>query len=173
MEAAPQKGGGYGRAVYGFEWFFAAIAAESVPLGAGQECEVRFEGFTYTVPAAVVRLGAAEDGERAVLLRLTADTPELLNIRRTDAEIIFSRYSGLELPRSAVHTDAGGNNFVYTVTAGVVEARNVDIIYTYENSSGEYCLAAQEQSYTALREGDTLLIERPGAETDKEGTANP
>lgn len=167
MSAAPEKNEASGRAVYGFEWYFAALADDNIPLSEGCECEILFDGLEKSASAVIVSLGAAENGERAVLLRLTADTPDFLSLRSVGARIIFSRHSGWELPLKAVYSDAEGNNFVYTSTAGVVEARNVDIIYTYKNSAGDFCLAAQEASYTALREGDIVVMAGPGTETDK------
>ena len=115
-----------------------------------------FDGFEKSTAAEIISVSAAENGQRALLLRLTASSPEYLSLRRSGAEIIFSRYSGLELPLEAVHTDGEGNNFVYISTAGIVRSLDVDIIYT--DKAGGFCLAAQDASFDALREGNTVIV---------------
>ena len=156
LSAEPEKASAGGRAVYGFEWYFAALADDGVPLRESGSCEILFGEFEKSTAAEIVSVSAAENGQRALLLRLTAGSPEYLSLRRSDAEIIFSRYSGLELPLEAVHTDGEGNNFVYISTAGIVRSLDVDIIYTDE--AGGICLAAQDASYDALREGNTVIV---------------
>lgn len=156
LSAEPEKTSTGGRAVYGFAWYFAAFADDSVPLHEGGSCEILFDGFEKSIAAEIISVSAAENGQRALLLRLTAGSPEYLSLRRSGAEIIFSRYSGLELPLEAVHTDGEGNNFVYISTAGIVRSLDVDIIYT--DKAGGFCLAAQDASFDALREGNMVIV---------------
>ena len=156
LAAEPEKSLSGGRAVYGFAWYFAALADDGAPLHEGGSCEILFDGFEKSTAAEIISVSAAENGQRALLLRLTASSPEYLSLRRSGAEIIFSRYSGLELPLEAVHTDGEGNNFVYISTAGIVRSLDVDIIYT--DKAGGFCLAAQDASFDALREGNTVIV---------------
>ena len=156
LSAEPEKTSTGGRAVYGFAWYFAALADDGAPLREGGSCEILFDGFEKSTAAEIISVSAAENGQRALLLRLTASSPEYLSLRRSGAEIIFSRYSGLELPLEAVHTDGERNNFVYISTAGIVRSLDVDIIYT--DKAGGFCLAAQDASFDALREGNTVIV---------------
>ena len=156
LAAEPEKSLSGGRAVYGFAWYFAALADDGAPLREGGSCEILFDGFEKSTAAEIISVSAAENGQRALLLRLTASSPEYLSLRRSGAEIIFSRYSGLELPLEAVHTDGERNNFVYISTAGIVRSLDVDIIYT--DKAGGFCLAAQDASFDALREGNTVIV---------------
>ena len=152
LAAEPEKSLSGGRAVYGF----ASLADDGAPLHEGGSCEILFDGFEKSTAAEIISVSAAENGQRALLLRLTASSPEYLSLRRSGAEIIFSRYSGLELPLEAVHTDGERNNFVYISTAGIVRSLDVDIIYT--DKAGGFCLAAQDASFDALREGNTVIV---------------
>ena len=156
LAAEPEKSLSGGRAVYGFAWYFAALADDGAPLREGGSCEILFDGFEKSTAAEIISVSAAENGQCALLLRLTASSPEYLSLRRSGAEIIFSRYSGLELPLEAVHTDGERNNFVYISTAGIVRSLDVDIIYT--DKAGGFCLAAQDASFDALREGNTVIV---------------
>ena len=156
LASEPEKSLSGGRAVYGFAWYFAALADDGAPLREGGSCEILFDGFEKSTAAEIISVSAAENGQRALLLRLTASSPEYLSLRRSGAEIIFSRYSGLELPLEAVHTDGERNNFVYISTAGIVRSLDVDIIYT--DKAGGFCLAAQDASFDALREGNTVIV---------------
>ena len=156
LAAEPEKSLSGGRAVYGFAWYFAALADDGAPLREGGSCEILFDGFEKSTAAEIISGSAAENGQRALLLRLTARSPEYLSLRRSGAEIIFSRHSGLELPLEAVHTDGERNNFVYISTAGIVRSLDVDIIYT--DKAGGFCLAAQDASFDALREGNIVIV---------------
>ncbi len=162
LAAEPEHSRASYRAVYGFAWYFAAVADESIPLREGERCSLIFDGLDKCAEAVAETVGESENGQRAVLLRLTADTPEYLSLRRCGAEIIFSRIEGLELPTEAVRTDAEGNNFVYSTTAGLTERRRVDIIYT--STAGDFCLAAESAELDALREGSVVIVS--GKETE-------
>lgn len=163
FSATPEASSSSCRAVYGFAWYFAALADETVPLRENDVCEILFDGIGKSTSAVIETVSAAENGKRALLLRLTADAPEYLSLRRCGAEIIFSRISGLELPRETVQTDTQGNKFVYISTAGLVETRSVDIIYT--STAGDFCLAAESAEYDALREGSVIIVS--GKETER------
>ena len=140
-----------GRLVSGFDWYYAAFSDAPLPLAAGDACSVQFDGTDRRAQARVMSISG---GVRPVaVLRLTC-AGEFLSLRKTGAKLIFSEYTGLELPEEAVRTDGDGRNYVYTLTAGVIERKAVEIIY----SAGGKSIAAVSDSADALREGNTLIV---------------
>ena len=151
-----------GRLVLDFAWYYAALVSAGEPVPDSGRCRVLFEGFDVPAEAEILSLSAEENGRRALVLRLTLGGDEYMKLRKCKAELIFSEYSGLGLPEGAVQTDEDGNNFVYTTTAGVVERRAVDIIY----SEGDMCIAAFSSGADGLREGNLVIVS--GQENDED-----
>ena len=149
QEAAPDREA-VGRLVFGWDWYFAALPAPDAALPAEGRCTLLFDGMEQSVPAELISAGE----ELPFILRLTYGREEYLRLRKAQAQLIFSEHSGLELPEEAVRQDADGTEYVYTVTAGIIERRPVEIIYRAEGR----CLAAVSSQADALREGNTLIV---------------
>ncbi len=86
--AAPSPEGPRGRLVYDNVWYFAARApSDAAPWEPGS-CRLRFAGFSEWLPARLLAVGESEDGETALLFRLSRGG-EYLRLRETDAELWF------------------------------------------------------------------------------------
>lgn len=151
LDDRPQTGDFDGRLVAGYVWYYAALTDHSDRLCENGSCRVLFDGFAQPVDAAIIYLSPESAGKNALLLRLTAGGSEYLSLRHTDAKLVFSEFSGLAAPSGAVITDPEGNNFVYTLTAGLPQRLAVDIIY----QDAELSLISAD----ALREGMSVLAD--------------
>lgn len=147
--AEPDKGA-IGRLVSGWDWYFAALPESDAALPSPGRCTLLFEGMEQGVAAELISAGE----DLPFILRLTCGGEEYLHLRKTKAQLIFSEHTGLELPEEAVRQDADGNEYVYTITAGLVERRPVEILYRAEGR----CIAAVSTRADALREGNTLIV---------------
>ena len=143
-----------GRLVLDHAWYYAALVSADEPVPDSGRCRVLFEGFEVPAEASILSLSPPEDGQRVLVLRLTLGGDDYMSLRKCSARLIFSEYSGLYLPEEAVHQDEDGNQFVYTITAGVVERRTVDILY----SEGDVCIAAFSAGAEGLREGNLVIV---------------
>ena len=150
-----------GRLVLDYAWYYAALVPADEPVPDSGRCRVLFEGFDLPAEANIMSLSPEETGRRALVLRLTLGGDAYMTLRKCSAKLIFSEYSGPGLPEEAVLQDEDGNNFVYTITAGVVERRAVDILY----SDGDLCIAAFSSEADGLREGNQVIVS--GQEIDK------
>ena len=148
---SPREGG---RLVLDHAWYYAALVSAEEPVPDSGRCRVLFEGFEGPAEASILSLSPPEDGQRVLVLRLTLGGDSYMSLRKCSARLIFSEYSGLYLPEEAVHQDQDGNQFVYTITAGVVERRTVDILY----SEGDVCIAAFSAGAEGLREGNLVIV---------------
>ena len=160
----PEKGG-EGRLVTGWVWYYWALCPDTQELPQSGACRIEFAGMGESVPARIIRLSAPENGRRALLLRLNQGGSEYLKLRKTGATLLFSEHSGLYLPEEAIQQAEDGSQFVYTLSAGALERRTVEITYTGQGFS----LAAFGSGPEALREGDRVVtgkainLEREGA----------
>lgn len=164
LSRKPDRKKGRGRLVSGFDWYFAALAEDSSKIPQEGSCRLCFEATGGELPARLVNISSPEKGKLLLLFRLNQGGEEYMSLRKTEAELIFSRYSGLLLPVKAVRTDEDGNEYVYTLTAGKPERRAVEIIYKF----GESCIAAESPAADGLREGNLLII---SAKNEKERMA--
>lgn len=152
LEREPERTGA-GRLVTDYAWYYAALAPEETAADRGP-CTLCFEGLEERVPARLIALSRAEEGQRVLLFRLTQGGRDYLSLRRTGARLILAEYSGLELPEEAVFTDGDGSGYVYTLSAGGTEKKPVEILYRTEGR----CIAAASRQEDALREGSRVLL---------------
>lgn len=145
---------GDGRLVTDTAWYYWALTSSKEALPDSGQCSVKFDGMEESVDARIISLSESSGGKRAVLLRLTQGGSEYLSLRKTGAELLFSRHSGLYLPSEAIMQDEAGNEFVYILSSGIAEKQPVEIIYT---GSG-FSLAASGSSPDSLKEGDRVLV---------------
>lgn len=145
---------GDGRLVTSHAWYFAALTADTKQLPSSGSCSIQFDTLPEAVPAQILALSEPEDGRRAILLRLSQGGSEYLSLRKTGASLLFSEYTGLYLPQEAIAQAEDGTDFVYILSAGVVETQPVELIY---RGSG-FSLAAMSSQPGALREGDRVVM---------------
>ena len=145
-----------GRLVLGYEWYFAALAPADLALDR-EEYRLCFQGAEERVRARLISQSGPEEGQKVLLFRLTQGGREYLGLRRTEATLVLSEYTGLEVPEEAVVSD-GENHFVYTLTAGDMEKKAVEILYTADGR----CIAAVSRTESGLHAGHTVAISRRG-----------
>ena len=154
LEAGPQTpADAVGRIVTGCDWYYAALAPAGTEL-TKKEYSLCFAGLDARVRARLLYQSEAEEGEMALLFRLTQGGAEYLRLRKTGAMLILSEYTGLELPEQAVQTDPDGSTFVYTLTAGDERKTAVEILYTARGR----CIVAVSREPSGLREGSTVAL---------------
>ncbi len=153
LSAQPEPEEGDVRLVLDGVWYFAALAEESAALPDEGECVLALDGGRR-INARIVGKSRPERGKTALLLRLNEADGELMRLRKAEATLILAEYSGLKLPQEAVMTDGDGQTYVYTAAPGAPERRDVTIIYR----AGTSCIAQNERSDGALRQGCTVLI---------------
>ena len=143
-----------GRLVTDTAWYYWALTSSKDQLPNSGQCSVQFDGLEESVPAQVISLSEPKGGKRAILLRLTQGGNQYLSLRKTEAQLLFSRHSGLYLPDDAVMQEADGSEFVYILSAGIAEKQPVEIIY---RGSG-FVLSAAGSPSQGLREGDRVIV---------------
>ena len=136
-------------------WYYAAEVTVGLAPSAGQSCSLLFEDIGRECEGLVWAVCRDRDKEY-VLLRINGGDEQLMSLRHCSAKLILCEYKGLKIPKNAVCTDNNGKKYIRVLAAGLVETRTVDIIYTGD----DFCLVKQSWSWDALREGESVLINR-------------
>ena len=134
----------FGKLISDDSWYFAArLTSGEIPDNA-LSCRLIFDGIGEAVPAV---LWAVEDD--CLLLRISSFSQELMGLRHSEAKLIFKEYLGFKIPQNALHRDENGKFYVSVLSAGLVEKRSVDIIYT----GNDFFLVSSAE----LRQGDEII----------------
>lgn len=98
--------GDMGKLILSYRWYYAAIVprADASKLVAGRTVRLSF-GRYYSdyLTADVAYVGQAEGDEQLVLFSMDRGFSEMIAVRAVSAEIVYSEYSGLRVPVSALY----------------------------------------------------------------------
>lgn len=140
---APTKEG-IGAITSDVNWYFSFESEKAPLLNKGQKVNLKISSGPET-DAEVFSI----DGNSAVLI--VRSCSDFIPQEETySAEISISDCEGIKVPRKAMHFDDDGNAFVYVLSAGITEKKNVEIIYT----SRSFYLCGEAE----LRRGMEILV---------------
>ena len=172
-----------GKLILSKDWYFAAVVTQEegerldeLPVPSGQDyatVTLRFASdFTRDIPAKVVQVSEAEDGQAVVVLSANRYLEQTTLLRRQTAEIIFDSQSGLRVPKAAVRIQTStqtdketgetteiNTTGVYTVVAGQMEFKPVNIL---AEGSDFYVVEPAQESSRSLRSGDEIVVQGTG-----------
>lgn len=164
-----------GKLVTSNRWYFAAaIDADAAKrLREGGSATLRFTGdFSRDVDMTVEKIGETEGNKTLVVFSTDRYLNETTLLRHLTAELIFSSYSGLRIPKEALHmskfdvTDPDTSETtqesvlgVYVLVSGRVEFKEARVVM---EGSDYYVVRPVSQSRTALRAGDKVITSGVG-----------
>lgn len=95
-----------GKLVLAYKWYYAAIVprADASKLVAGRTVQLSF-GRYYSgyLTAKVEYVGQAEGDEQLILFSMDRGFSDMMAVRAVSAEIVYSEYSGLRVPRAGLY----------------------------------------------------------------------
>lgn len=146
-----------GKLILGDQWYYVtAVPSEQLKdVKVGDRVPVSFatqfmDGLTMTVS----RIGSEEDGQRILVLTCDRYMQEVTLLRQQSAEIVFSSYSGLRVPKQAIRVkdkQAG----VYVVEGRAAAWKNVQILH---DNGESYVVALDKSSTNNLWPGDEIIL---------------
>ena len=147
-----------GKLVSGSRWYFATVLPSETArqYAVGDTVELILGRFySQTLSMTVERRNDGASGDSLLVLSCGTGMADTLALRVQSAELVRTEYSGLRIPRSAVHVDEDGATFVYTETGLRAERRDVQILY---EQGEDYIVALDTTDAEALREGDSVIV---------------
>lgn len=142
-----------GKLVYGSKWYYAALMEREAAdrLNPGMSVRLVFgRYYGEELEMQVESVSAMEDGLRTVLFSCGTNMTDVLGMRLQEAELIFSRSSGLRIPRRSLHVDEAGNAFVYVQTGLQAEKKQVELLHDYGD---DYLVIG-----STLHAGDRVIV---------------
>jgi hypothetical protein len=108
----------FGRLISGDEWYYVTVVPSTYLEGlkVGSRVDVGFSHDFYGVLSMTIsRIGDNENGQRVLVLSCADYLPQATLLRAQTADVTFSSYSGLRVPKDAVRVDKDGASGVYVV----------------------------------------------------------
>ncbi len=147
-----KESGAVGKLVTEIDWYYAAVmdTAAISELEVGDSVTMNFgKYYSNDIDMTIAYISSDENGESAVVFRGNTDLSSMLSLRQVSAEMEKASYTGIMIPKKAVHTD-GEQTYVYTVTAMKAERKDVNIIYEMT----DYYIVTSD----TLRDGNEVIV---------------
>jgi len=172
---APVADNAPGKLILGFGWYYAALLPQETAdrLLKGSTYTLRFTGeFAQDVDMTVEQISEGEDGNVLVIFSTNRYLTYTTLLRRQQAELIFEEFTGLRIPKEAVHlvkesyedsttgevserTKLG----VYAVVSGRAEFKGVEVVM---EGSDYYVVRPTDTGRKILRAGDKIVTSGTG-----------
>ncbi len=154
-----------GKLIYGTKWYYAALMSrdDCDSLNQGDRVNMLLGGYdAKKLRMTVESKSRSEDGKCAVIFSCDRAMTDVMNLRMQEAELVFSEYTGLRVPKKSVHVDENGKACVYVQTALQAEKKYIDIAYEL----GDFYVVGEPKAKSAdgkepgdaLREGDQVIV---------------
>ena len=155
---APSRIFGVGKLITDFKWYYAALidAADVLRLKEAQNVTIRFSGaYSSAMEMLVEYVGKQDNDECVVLFSSTRSVHDITPLRELRADAVLEVFSGIRVPKEAIHLDDEGKTFVYLQTGIRAERVSVEILTEFGDS---YLVRSGAESGTPLREGSTIIV---------------
>ncbi|MDD4688961.1 MAG: HlyD family efflux transporter periplasmic adaptor subunit [Eubacteriales bacterium] len=120
-----------------FEWYYAAQldANQAMDLRINSTVKIRFSDISNDLlPATVCALNKTADGRTVMVISCNRYEDMIYRLRRAETEIVLGTYSGLKLPKAAIHMDEENRTGVYVLRDGVMLFKQVEVLYAGDTS---------------------------------------
>lgn len=146
-----------GRLVTSATWYYACVvpASELSGVEEGDRATLTFARDYYQpVTMRVARLGGNEADSRLLVLSSDRALQNVTLLRQQSAEIVFTSYSGLRVPKSAVRVE-NGQTGVYILEGTLAKWKPITILH---DTGESYVVTLDTSSTNNLWPGDELII---------------
>lgn len=146
-----------GRLVTSATWYYACVvpASELSGVEEGDRATLTFARDYYQpVTMRVARLGGNEAGSRLLVLSSDRALQNVTLLRQQSAEIVFTSYSGLRVPKTAVRVE-NGQTGVYILEGTLAKWKPITILH---DTGESYVVTLDTSSTNNLWPGDELII---------------
>lgn len=160
ISLAPEEVSGHtaGKLIHGDTWYYVTIvpSGELEGLERGDDVKVTFaRDFYEQVTMNVDRIGTNEAGFRILVLSCDRYMQSVTLLRQQTADVVFTAYSGLRVPKEAVRVDESGQPGVYVREGAAAKWKPISILH----DNGESYVVEYDRGSTAnLWPGDEVVV---------------
>ena len=139
-------------------WYYVTVvpADQLAGVKTGDTAPVTFASQFYeSIPMTVERLGQEEQGGRLLVLSCDKYIQNATLLRQQSADIVFSTYAGLRVPKEAIRVNENGSVGVYVLEGSNAVWKSVNILH----DNGEtYVVELNKSSVNNLWPGDEIIV---------------
>lgn len=165
FEPTPKPGGDVlGKLITEITWYYAAIMNNSdaerlrTNLEDGKPAIVQFtKSYNAKLKMAVNSIGEQENGKCVVVFSAKTNMSDITTLRRLTAQVLFDTYSGLLVPKDAVHRENEGDDRPYVYLLTGLRAEKVPVTILCEKGDS-YIVQDGAENKTVLREGSEIIV---------------
>ena len=147
-----------GRLIAGSTWYYVTVvpADQTAGVESGDQVPVTFASQFYeSIPMTVERLGQEEQGGRLLVLSCDKYIQNATLLRQQSADIVFTTYAGLRVPKEAIRVNENGSVGVYVLEGSNAVWKSVNILH----DNGEtYVVELDKSSVNNLWPGDEIIV---------------
>ena len=122
----------YGKLITSNVWYFITVV-DADQLEETEEGDTLYLSFTGSTSSAmqmrVERISDAEDNACLLVLSSRSNIQEVSLLREQIGTLTFHSYSGIRIPKEAIHVNEAGQTGVYVLEGAVARWKSVDIVY--------------------------------------------
>ncbi len=148
----------FGKIITGDTWYYAAIIPTDYAAltGVGETVSVTFsQDLLDEIDMTVAHIGEDTDGRCVIVLSCSHYLSEVTLLRHVSADIVFSSYAGLRVPKNAIRLNEEGEAGVYVIEGSTARWKTVTILY----DNGESYVVELDKSDTSnLWPGDEIIV---------------
>ncbi|MBP3633568.1 MAG: hypothetical protein J6J43_03230 [Oscillospiraceae bacterium] len=147
-----------GKLITDSTWYYVLAVDEQLvqDLRIGDTVPVSFvSAFYEELPMTVNRLGDPENGKRLLVLSCDRYTQNVTLLREQSADVVFTSYEGLRVPKEAIRVTEDRRTGVYVMEAGAAAWKYVDILH---DNGESYVVVLDKTSTNNLWPGDEIII---------------
>ncbi len=147
-----------GKVIAGNTWYYVTVVPTDQLSGikAGNQVPVTFATQFYdSLTMTVERVGKDENGSSLLVLSCSYYMQDITLLRQQSADVVFSSYAGLRVPKDAIRVNEASQPGVYVVESNAAVWKSVNILH---DNGESYVVELDKSSTSNLWPGDEIIV---------------
>lgn len=147
-----------GKLITSSTWYYITTVDETLvqDVRRGKTLPVSFVSAFYdALPMTVEHLSEPQNGKQVLILSCDRYLQDVTLLREQSADIVFTSYSGLRVPKEAIRVDENRRTGLYILEAGAAEWKYVDLLH---DNGESYVVKLDMSSTDNLWPGDEIIL---------------
>lgn len=152
-----------GKLISGSTWYYVTVVptAQTGSVKKGDQIPIFFASdfSQQELLMTVERLGPDEEGSRVLVMSCDKYMQDATLLRQQSADVVFSSYVGLQVPKEAVRVREDGQPGVYVLEGNMAAWKSITILY---DNGTSYVVEKDKSSTDNLWPGDEIIVGAKG-----------
>lgn len=158
LEPQTVDGEDMGKVIAGNTWYYVTVVPTDQLDGirAGSQVPVTFAAQFYdSLTMTVERVGKDENGSSLLVLSCSYYMQDITLLRQQSADVVFSSYAGLRVPKDAIRVNENSQPGVYVLEGNAAVWKSVNILH---DNGESYVVELDKSSTSNLWPGDEIIV---------------